>query len=207
LSSTPSSDPRLLAWFDALLATPGLTALRDDRDAAWRDLVEDALTALPLVAASEGPVIDVGTGGGVPGVPLAVALPERDFALLDATERKCAFLREATGSLPNVRVVCGRAEDHELEAYGASVCKALAPPAVAAEWCLPLVRVGGIAVVYAGTVAGDLSRVAAQLGAEGPERHAVQGTRDRSLLVFHKIVPTPAGFPRRVGVARKRPLA
>jgi 16S rRNA (guanine527-N7)-methyltransferase len=105
-----------------------------------------------------------------------------------------------------VRVVCGRAEEQELEAYGASVCKALAPPAVAAEWCLPLVRVGGIAVVYAGTVAGDLSGVAAQLGAEGPERRAVEGARDRSLLVFHKVAATPEGFPRRVGVARKRPL-
>jgi 16S rRNA (guanine527-N7)-methyltransferase len=203
----PADDPRLLAWFDALLATPGLTALRDDRDAAWRELVEDALTGLPLVAGFEGPVIDVGTGGGVPGVPLAVALPEREFTLLDATERKCAFLREATASLPNVRVVCGRAEAQELEAYGASVCKALAAPAVAAEWCLPLVRVGGSAVVYAGTVEGDLARVAAQLGAEPPERHAVEGARDRSLLVFRKVAPTPAGFPRRVGVARKRPLA
>ena len=163
-----------------------------------------------LVAAFEGPIVDVGTGGGVPGVPLAVALPEREVTLLDATERKCAFLREATASLPNVRVVCGRAEEQELEAYGVAVCKALAAPAVAAEWCLPLVRVGGAAMVYAGTVAGDLARVAAQLGAEGPERHAVEGARDRSLLLFRKVAPTPEGFPRRVGrgaqaAARLRP--
>jgi 16S rRNA (guanine527-N7)-methyltransferase len=207
LSSTPSSNPRLLAWFEALLATPGLTALDDDREAAWRELVEDSLTALPLVAGFAGSIVDVGTGGGVPGVPLAVALPEREVTLLDATERKCVFLREATASLPNVHVVCGRAEEQELEAYGVSVCKALAAPAVAAEWCLPLVRVGGAAVVYAGTVGGDLTRVAAQLGAEGPERHAVEGARDRSLLLFRKVAPTPDGFPRRVGVARKRPLA
>jgi 16S rRNA (guanine527-N7)-methyltransferase len=207
LSSTPSNDPRLLAWFESLLATPGLTALRDDREAAWRELVEDALTGVTLVARFEGPIVDVGTGGGVPGVPLAVALPEREVTLLDATERKCAFLRETTAPLTNVRVVCGRAEEQELDAYGVSVCKALAAPAVAAEWCLPLVRVGGAAVVYAGTVGGDLERVAAQLGAEGPERHAVEGTRERSLLLFRKVAPTPEGFPRRVGVARKRPLA
>jgi 16S rRNA (guanine527-N7)-methyltransferase len=205
LSST-LSDPRLEAWFRALLATPGLTALKDEQ-LAWRELVEDALTGVELVASLDGPIVDVGTGGGVPGVPLAVALPWREVTLLDATERKCAFLREATASIPNVRVVCGRAEEQELERYGVAVAKALAAPAVAAEWCLPLVAVGGAAIVYAGHVEDDLGGVAEQLGAAPPERHAVEGFRDRSLLVFRKVAPTPEGFPRRVGVARKRPLA
>jgi 16S rRNA (guanine527-N7)-methyltransferase len=204
LSSRPA-DPRLETWFRSLLATPGLTALKDE-DVAWRELVEDALTGAPLVASFEGPIVDVGTGGGVPGVPLAVALPDREVTLLDATERKCAFLREATADIANVRVVCGRAEEQELESFGVAVAKALAAPAVAAEWCLPLVRVGGAAIVYAGHVEGDLARVAEQLGAAPPERRAVEGFRDRSLLVFRKVAPTPDGFPRRVGVARKRPL-
>jgi 16S rRNA (guanine527-N7)-methyltransferase len=205
IASDRHGDPRLEAWFAALLATPGLTALRD-RDAAWRELVEDSLTGLELVSAFAGPIVDVGSGGGVPGVPLAVALPTRQVTLLDATERKCAFLRQATAALPNVQVVCGRAEEQPLESYGVAVAKALAAPAVAAEWCLPLVAVGGAAIVYAGHVEGDLARVAEQLGAAPPERHAVEGSRDRSLLVFRKLAPTPEGFPRRVGVARKRPL-
>jgi 16S rRNA (guanine527-N7)-methyltransferase len=204
LSSTPT-DGLLEAWFRALLATPGLTALRDP-ELAWRELVEDALSGVELVRRFDGPIVDVGTGGGVPGVPLAVALPEREVTLLDATERKCAFLRGATAALPNVTVVCGRAEEQQLETFGVAVAKALAPPAVAAEWCLPLVRVGGAAIVYAGHVEGDLGRVAEQLGAAAPERHAVPDARDRTLLVFRKVAPTPAGFPRRVGVARKRPL-
>jgi 16S rRNA (guanine527-N7)-methyltransferase len=204
LSST-RSDPRLLAWFEGVLATPGLTALKD-RETAWAELVEDALLGLPLVERFGGPIVDVGTGGGVPGVPLAVALPGREVTLLDATERKCAFLRETTAALPNVTVVCGRAEEQPLEAFGVSVCKALAAPAVAAEWCLPLVREGGAAIVYAGALEGDLALVAEQLGAASPEIHPVEGSRNRSLLVFRKVAPTPAGFPRRVGVARKRPL-
>jgi 16S rRNA (guanine527-N7)-methyltransferase len=204
LSSTPN-DPRLEAWFRALLATPGLTALKDEK-VARRELVEDALSGVELVSRFDGPIVDVGTGGGVPGVPLAVALSKREVTLLDATERKCAFLRDATADLPNVTVVCGRAEEQEPERFGVAVAKALAAPAVAAEWCLSLVRVGGAAILYAGHVEGDLAAVAKQLGAEPPERHAVHGFRDRSLLVFRKVAPTPAGFPRRVGVARKRPL-
>src|SRR5206468_147839 len=137
---------------------------------AWRELVEDSLTGVDLVRRFDGPIVDVGTGGGVPGVPLAVALPDREVTLLDATERKCAFLRASTAALPNVRVVCGRAEEQEVEGFGAAVAKALAPPAVAAEWLLPLVVVGGAAIVYAGSVEGDLARVAEQLGAEPPER-------------------------------------
>lgn len=203
--SSPPADPRLERWFRALLATPGLTALKDEQ-VAWHELVEDSLTGLELVASFTGPIVDVGSGGGVPGVPLAVALPDREVTLLDATERKCAFLRETTAALPNVRVVCGRAEEQDLESYGVAVAKALAAPAVAAEWCLPLVAVGGAAIVYVGRVEGALDRVAEQLGALPPERHAVEGFRDRSLLVFRKVVPTPEGFPRRVGVARKRPL-
>jgi len=204
LSSTAPDDPRLRAWFDALVATPGLTALRGDE--AWRELVEDALTALPLVTDLEGPLVDVGSGGGVPGVPLALALPDRDVTLLEANGKKCGFLREATRDLANVSVVQGRAEEQELERFGVAVAKALAAPAVAAEWLLPLVRVGGAAIVYAGHVEEDLARVAEILGADAPELHPVAGFRDRSHLVFRKVAPTPEGFPRRVGIAKKRPL-
>jgi 16S rRNA (guanine527-N7)-methyltransferase len=158
------------------------------------------------VSSFEGPIVDVGSGGGVPGIPLALALPGREVTLLEASGRKCAFLREATEALANVTVVQGRAEEQEPERFGVAVAKALAPPAVAAEWLLPLVAVGGAAIVYAGHVQGDLDAVAAALGAAAPEAHPVTGARDRSLLVFRKIAPTPAGFPRRAGVARKRPL-
>ena len=186
-------------WLEAVVATPGLTAL-DDLLEARSVLIEDSLRALDILRMTDGPIVDVGSGGGAPGIPLAIALPEREIVLLEANGRKCEFLRE--WAPPNARVVQGRVEEQETDWAGAAVAKALAPPPVAAEWCLPLVRPGGAVVLYIGPTA-ELERVAtvaerlnAEL-AEGPE----------GLLVLRKLGPTPEGFPRRTGVAKKRPLA
>jgi 16S rRNA (guanine527-N7)-methyltransferase len=144
----------------------------------------------------------VGSGNGAPGIPLAVCLPECEFVLLEAARRKCAFLERWAARLPNVRVVCGRAEEQPSEAYGLALAKALAPPPVAAEWCLPLVRPGGGAVLWVGPSADveAVDRVAKRLAAEVRDA-------DAGLVVLAKLGPTPAGFPRRAGMARKRPLA
>jgi 16S rRNA (guanine527-N7)-methyltransferase len=165
-------------------------------------LVDDSLRAVPLVARFDGPLVDVGSGGGAPGIPLAVALPEREVTLLESQERKCEFLRTWARELPNVRVVQGRAEEQPVDEYGIAFAKALAPPAVAAEWCLPLVRVGGAAILFVGATAvlDSLALVSARLGGGRPESHG-------GLVVLPKLEPTPPGFPRRTGVARKRPLA
>jgi 16S rRNA (guanine527-N7)-methyltransferase len=162
-------------------------------------LVDDALRALDLVRSFEGPVVDVGSGGGSPGIPLAAALPDREFTLLEAERRKCDFLERFAP--PNARVVWGRAEEQEPDAYGVAVAKALAQPPAAAELALALVRPGGAAILWLGPTA-DLSvvaRVAAILGGDVPEE------RD-GLVVIRKLAPTPAGFPRRSGVPKKRPL-
>ena len=188
-----------------MVATPGLTALRTRADAR-RELLDDSLAALEVVRAWPGTIVDVGSGGGAPGLPLAAALPDREVTLLEAERRKADFLTRWTGELPNLRVVRGRAEEQETDAFGVAVAKALAPPPVAAEWCLPLVAPGGAAVLFAGEAAGDLGRVAEALNAAAPEEHAVPGSRSRRLLVFRKLGPTPPGFPRRPGTARKRPL-
>ena len=188
-------------WLEAVLATPGLTALRDPGEAR-RVLVEDALRGVPLVAGESGPVVDVGSGGGTPGIPLAVALPDREVTLLEAERRKCDFLERWTVDLPNLRVVWGRAEEQPLERFGVAAAKALAQPPTAAEWCLPLVREGGAAVLWVGPTA-ELARVAAVA-----ERLAGRvESAEAGLLVLRKIGPTPPGFPRRPGLARKRPLA
>ena len=162
-------------------------------------LLDDALRALPLLEVHEGPVIDVGSGGGSPGIPLAAALPERDVTLLDAEQRKCDFLRR--WAPPNASVVWGRAEEQPTGQWGVAVAKALAQPATTAEWCLPLVRTGGAAILWVGPTADleELGRVALQLGGGKPEPHD-------GLIVLRKVAPTPPGFPRRVGVAKKRPL-
>ena len=194
-------DARLDRWLDAVLATPGLTAIADPAEARER-LVEDALRAADLVRAVEGPVVDVGSGGGTPGIPLAAALPDREVTLLESSARKCELLRSAAREFPNVHVVRGRAEEQPTEAYGVAVAKALAPPPVAAEWCLPLVRPGGVAILWVGESADveAAGRAAARLAAE-------PGESPSGLLVLRKVGPTPPGFPRRPGMARKRPLA
>ncbi len=192
---------------EALVATPGLTAIRDV-EAAWQLHVVDALDALPLL--EDGPVVDVGSGGGSPGIALAAARPDLRLDLLEASRRKCDFLEEAAAPFSNVRVICARAEDwgrgQGRDAYAVALARALAPQPVAAEWCLPLVRPGGIAVLFAARPAPRLAEVAAALGAEGPELRPVPGTAAQHLLVFRKVHPTPPRFPRRAGIARKRPL-
>jgi 16S rRNA (guanine527-N7)-methyltransferase len=198
VSWSADADERLRRWLRALVESPGLTAIRDLEEAR-RALLDDSLRGADLVASITGPIVDVGSGGGVPGIPLAVSLPDREVTLLEANGRKCRFLRE--WAPPNARVLRGRAEEQETDVYGVAVAKALAPPPVAAEWCLPLVSPGGAAVLWVGpSVDTDrVARVAGRLAGELVEE------RD-GLLVLRKLRPTPEGFPRRTGVARKRPL-
>jgi 16S rRNA (guanine527-N7)-methyltransferase len=195
------TDERLRRWIEQLVATPGLTAI-DDVEEAWREHVERSLEALEVVRRYDGPIVDVGSGGGSPGIPLAAALAEREVTLLEAQERKAAALERFARDFPNVRVVRGRAEEQATDCYLVAVARALAPPPVAAEWCLPLVREGGAVVLYVGPSAdaSRVTRVAEQVGGGAVEELP-------GLLVIPKIAPTPAGFPRRPGVAKKRPLA
>lgn len=188
-------------WLEELLATPGLTAISDPAEAR-RMLVDDALRAAPLVRETDGRVVDVGSGGGSPGIPLAATFPDRHFTLLEAERRKCEFLRRATQELPNVDVVRGRAEEQETAAFGIALAKALAKPPVAAELCLPLVREGGIAILWIGPTA-DRERVARAAEVLAARLESDAG----GLLVLRKIGPTPDRFPRRPGMAKKRPLA
>lgn len=164
--------------------------------------MDDALRGLEIVRSLEGPIVDVGSGGGTPGIPLAAALPGREVTLLEAERRKCEFLREWERELPNLRVVRGRAEEQPLDAFGVAVAKALAQPPVAAELCLPLVRPGGAVVLWVGPSAepNRVARVAEQLA-------AVIESAPPGFLVLRKTGATPPGFPRRAGMAKKRPLA
>jgi 16S rRNA (guanine527-N7)-methyltransferase len=188
-------------WLAELVATPGLTSAYGDE--ARRVHLDESLTALETVQRFDGPIVDVGSGGGAPGIPLAHALPEREVTLLEATGRKCDFLERWTVDLPNLQVVCGRAEEQPLDTWGVAVAKALAPPPVAAEWCLPLVALDGAAVLFVGPTA-QVDRVAQVAGLLAAE---LEADSPPGLLVLRKLGPTPPGFPRRPGVARKRPLA
>jgi 16S rRNA (guanine527-N7)-methyltransferase len=188
-------------WLEEVVAEPGATGIADLGEAR-RVLLHDALRATPFVGACPGPVVDVGSGGGTPGIPLAVALPERSFTLLEARRRKCDFLSRMASELRNITVVWGRAEEQPTDTFGVALAKALAKPPVATELCLPLVRPGGIAILWIGESAEHV-RVATVAEKLGGELESDQ----EGLLVLRKIEPTPPGFPRRPGVAKRRPLA
>jgi 16S rRNA (guanine527-N7)-methyltransferase len=188
-------------WLEDVVATPGLTALVS-AEAARPVLLDDALRALPIVEATAGSIVDVGSGGGSPGIPIAVRFPNRSVTLLESQRRKCDFLSRYAAELPNVDVVWGRAEEQATDAFGVVLAKALAKPPVACELCAPLACVGGAVVLWTGETADtrSVAAVAEQLGAE------LEEDRD-GLLVLRKTSPTPAGFPRRPGRAKKRPLS
>jgi 16S rRNA (guanine527-N7)-methyltransferase len=149
--------------------------------------------------------VDVGSGTGSPGIPLAAARPDLDVVLVEANGRKAAFLEGVARDFPNVSVIAARAEEHGSaagrEAYGTALARALAAPPVAAEWCLPLVRTGGFAILFVGPSAAvdSVAKAAARVAAEVAESPV-------GFVVLRKTGPTPDRFPRRPGMAKKRPL-
>jgi 16S rRNA (guanine527-N7)-methyltransferase len=182
----------------------------------------DALLALPVIEAGLGPElrgVDVGTGGGVPGFPLALARPTWALTLLEARGKKAEFLEAARASLglERVEVVCARAEAYGRgdgrESHDVAVARALGGVPTCLELTLPLVRVGGRVVLYRGPREGDLGdlerKVAARLGGGQVSTHdlTLPSGVGRRLVVVEKTDPCPEGYPRRDGVPAKRPLA
>ena len=182
------------------------------------DHLADALVGLELPAVRAASCLaDLGAGAGVPGIPLAIALPAARVILLEGNGRKCDFMRAAAGDLGlnNVEIVHGRAEtwDAGLGRMDVVTARALAPLDVVAEYAAPLLRVGGALVAWRGQrdsseeAAG--ARAARILGLAVVEPQRVEpyaGALHRHLHLMIKTDPTPERFPRRDGVARKRPL-
>lgn len=182
------------------------------------DHVADSLVALELEAVRAAQeVADVGSGAGLPGLPLAVARPEACFALVESALRKCAFIERAAREcdVGNARAVNARAETwpEGLGRFDLVTARALAPLSVVAEYAAPLLRIGGSAVVWRGRrePADEAAAAAAcrQLGLEVGEIRAVRPyptAEHRHLHLMSKVMETPSGFPRRPGMAVKRPL-
>ena len=209
----------MLAWN----ARAGLTRVTDPDEVQTRHFVDSLSIAACLPRDALGPgtsLIDVGSGAGLPGVPLKIAFPSASLALLEANGKKAAFLRELVGALglENTGVVQARAEDagrrQDLrEAFGLVVSRAVAPLEVLVELTLPFCRVGGVVVAQKGEdVSPELDRAS-----NGIELLGGGSTRvctitppgspvARSLVVIDKVSATPGRFPRRPGIPAKRPL-
>ncbi len=193
------------------------TAIRTPQLAAQVHLA-DSLAALDVEAVREAErIADLGSGAGFPGVALAVALPGASVSLVESQRRKCEFLERvcAAAHVENAHVVWARAEEwHEGAARNDVVtARALAPQPVVLEYAAPLLRLGGALVDWRGRRVADeeqaADRAADSLGLRRAEVRRVtpfEGVRDHHLHVFLKATQTPPRFPRRAGIARKRPL-
>ena len=197
----------LLEWNRSINLTGARTlkeveALIDDADG----LVEASWSGITTV-------IDIGSGGGLPAIPLAAAMPYVRFTLLEANTRKTAFLEHVAGTLglANVTVAPGRAEElgHEAalrEQFDRAISRAAARPEVLLELALPFVRTGGDLVAQVSSLDPFALEPAARLLGGGTPRleHPAGG---HALMVVPKLAPTPSRFPRRIGLPGRKPLA
>ena len=198
-----------------------LTAVRD-RDEALQKHIADSLSCdfMEEYEAAEN-VIDIGTGAGFPGVPLAIVSPDKKFTLVDSLNKRLRIIDELTGELgiKNVTTVHGRAEDvgkskEHREQYDICVSRAVESLDVLCEWCLPLVKKGGYFVAYKGENVSreteDAANAIKLLGGKIAEIRKVQ-TEEESisghvLVMIKKVKNTPSKYPRQAGQAKKNPL-
>jgi 16S rRNA (guanine527-N7)-methyltransferase len=193
------------------------TAIRDERAVDLH--LADSLVALDVdEIRSAGSIADLGAGAGFPGVALAVALPGTELRLIESQRRECEFLERlcASAGLANAQVVRTRAEQWQegLSRNEVVLARALAAQPVVLEYAAPLLQAGGTLVDWRGRrnpAEEDASAIAAEaLGLRLLEVRRVApfiAASDRHLHLFLKVRDTPERFPRRPGVARKRPIA
>jgi 16S rRNA (guanine527-N7)-methyltransferase len=193
------------------------TSVRD-RARAANVHIADSLVALDFDSLRDArELADIGAGAGFPGLALAVALPRASFHLVESHRRKCEFIAQTAeaAQIANASVVCARAEEWRegLERNDAVLARALAPQPVVLEYAAPLLRLGGTLLDWRGRREPEEERAAlaaaAELGLDLDEIRRVEpfsGALERHIHAWRKTRATPSRFPRRVGVARKRPL-
>ena len=191
-------------------AWPGLMATAD------RNLIDDGLVLLDHLGSARS-LVDVGSGAGLPGIPIKIARPDIEVTLIESDQDKAAFLVQACAALQlgHVEVVARRAEEagHDArlrEAFDVAVARALAPLSVLVELCLPLVRVGGRLLAQK-TEAEDPNAAARATQLLGGELSHVFSTpsaarRAGTVVVMDKVRPTPDRYPRRPGIPARKPL-
>ncbi len=203
-------DSKLAQLAGMISEWPGLVSGPADQ------LIDDALVLLDHLGDAKR-LVDVGSGGGLPGLPLKIARPELAVTLVEVDSGKAAFLVQACArlGLVDVEVVARRAEEvgHDAryrESFDVAVARALAPLPVLVELCLPLVRMGGNLLaqktdkeeVPAAQRAIELLGGALQSVSPAPSTARATGT----IVVIAKVGPTPSRYPRRSGVPARKPL-
>ena len=201
---------------DARLNITGLT----DPEDVERQHFLDSLSLLGVPSLKDAPeIIDIGSGGGLPALVLAIVLPQTRVTALESAQKKCAYIETTARALglSNVAVVCARAEDYGRgngrARHDVAVSRAVAALPVMVEYSLPLLRVGGLMVAMKGQVSNQeciqASKAAGILGAGAVEAlrlEPFEGALNRWAYVARKVRPTPEDYPRRTGIPAKRPL-
>jgi 16S rRNA (guanine527-N7)-methyltransferase len=215
----PGARASLRAVLELLAEERASVSSVTEADRAWKVHVDDSLTGLEVDSLREaGKIADVGAGAGFPGLVLAVALPASSVSLIESVGRKCDFIRRAAraAGIDNAEVLNARSEElatgESREAFDAVTARAVGRLSTLAELASPLLRDGGVLVAWKGRRDPDeeaeLERAAEEL-AMVPERVLAvgpyAGSRHRHLHVLRKRGETPAGLPRRPGMAKKRP--
>ncbi len=178
----------------------------------------DSLAALELeLVRTAVQIVDIGAGAGFPGLALAVALPRSQVKLVESQARKCGFIEQVVvaAGIVNAEAVCARVEEwpEGIGAHDMAVARAVGPQPIVLEYAAPLLRLGGALVDWRGRRDAEEERLALDaselLGLQRESVHRVEpfeGVRDHHLHVYTKVRETPDRFPRRVGMARKKPL-
>jgi 16S rRNA (guanine527-N7)-methyltransferase len=204
----------LIAWNKKF----NLTTITEPQEIHLKHFL-DSLTLLQAIKLTNEKVIDIGTGAGFPGIPLKITCPGIELTLLEATQKKTAFLTHIVNllKLNNTMVVWQRAETYAKEKRGffdLAVARAVANLSTLCELCLPFVKVGGRFIAYKeAAVADEVAKAGCaikELGGQLAEIKKVQvfgpETINRSLVIINKIVETPCKYPRRPGMAKKNPF-
>jgi 16S rRNA (guanine527-N7)-methyltransferase len=205
---------------DALAAEPDPHTTVSDPARAVDVHLRDSLAALAVPALRDAKVVvDIGSGAGFPGLPLAIALPDARFELVEAASRKVAVIDRlaAAAGLANVRSVHARVEEWAASdgrgVYDVATARAVAPLAVLAEYAAPLLRLGGTFIAWKGSPepaeleAGSAASDELGLAPHDPlPVNPYRGARELHLYLYSKVRDTPTKYPRRSGMAAKRPL-
>jgi 16S rRNA (guanine527-N7)-methyltransferase len=216
---------RFLAMLMHANSRMNLTSVRDLQE-AWDRHIFDSLTLIPLLAdlPDGATIIDIGSGGGLPGLPLAIALPQLHFTLMDATKKKCDYLEQAAAALglEHVRVVCARAEtlgqdrgkkiatgriNAHRESYDLAMARGVGQIAMLSELTVPLVKIGGLVLMTKGQRAeAELTDAKQALHMLHAAHAGTVDTPTGRIVVIEKLRRTPRDYPRRDGEPKRSPL-